>query len=232
MVRSDGNFDPFSIGHRRPGEVFPRKGCEGFELSNGSPFPWTYNISATSDKGISCNASSKPKRRHTLAIPNRRVISLGLTFSREWNPRRPSPLPTTVLSHERVSSRSHQVGAQPSFINILRRLENRITTAMAPISFKPQLENPQPPTKYSIVSYPAEGVLLVTLNRPKDLNCINGEFGQELERIWNWLDQEPALTVGIITGTGRAFCAGADLKGRKEHPLKTRMRSIDAKRVI
>ncbi|KAF2164356.1 hypothetical protein M409DRAFT_25235 [Zasmidium cellare ATCC 36951] len=83
---------------------------------------------------------------------------------------------------------------------------------MAPISFKPKLENPQPPNKYTIISYPAKGVLLVTLNRPKDLNCINGEFGQELERIWNWLDQEPALTVGIITGTGRAFCAGADLK--------------------
>lgn len=86
---------------------------------------------------------------------------------------------------------------------------------MAPISFKPKLENPQPPNKYSIISYPAEGVLLVTLNRPKDLNCINGEFGQELERIWTWLDQEPALTVGIITGTGRAFCAGADLKGKR-----------------
>ena len=53
----------------------------------------------------------------------------------------------------------------------------------------------------------------MTLNRPKDLNCINGEFGQELEAIWEWLDAEPAFTVGIITGTGRAFCAGADLKG-------------------
>ncbi|CAK4030755.1 Enoyl- hydratase, mitochondrial [Lecanosticta acicola] len=83
---------------------------------------------------------------------------------------------------------------------------------MAPISFKPQLEKPQPPSKHAVISYPATGVLLVRLNRPKDLNCINDEFNQELERIWNWLDEEPALVVGIITGTGRAFCAGADLK--------------------
>lgn len=85
---------------------------------------------------------------------------------------------------------------------------------MAPITWTPHLENPQPPTKHSIVSYPAEGVLLVRLNRPKDLNCINAEFSEELERIWLWLDAEPAFTVGIVTGTGRAFCAGADLKGR------------------
>lgn len=84
---------------------------------------------------------------------------------------------------------------------------------MAPVSFKPALETPQPPTKYADISYPAAGVVLVTLNRPKDLNCINAEGTQELEAVWAWLDREPALVVGIITGTGRAFCAGADLKG-------------------
>lgn len=85
---------------------------------------------------------------------------------------------------------------------------------MAPIKRKPQLQYPEPPTKNSIISYPAPGVLLVHLNKPKDLNCINAEFTEELERIWLWLDEEPAFTVGIITGTGRAFCAGADLKGK------------------
>ena len=85
---------------------------------------------------------------------------------------------------------------------------------MAPINRKPKLQFPEPPTKNSIISYPAPGVLLVHLNKPKDLNCINAEFTEELERIWLWLDEEPAFTVGIITGTGRAFCAGADLKGK------------------
>lgn len=87
-------------------------------------------------------------------------------------------------------------------------------TTMPPINLQPKLQHPAPPTKNSIISYPAPGVLLVHLNKPKDLNCINAEFTQELENIWLWLDEEPTLSVGIITGTGRAFCAGADLKGR------------------
>ncbi|GAB7331375.1 hypothetical protein MBLNU13_g02806t1 [Cladosporium sp. NU13] len=77
---------------------------------------------------------------------------------------------------------------------------------------KPNFELPEPSGKYCVLSYPAPGVLLVRLNRPKDLNCINQDGHAELDKIWSWLDAEPTLNVGIITGTGRAFCAGADLK--------------------
>ncbi|SMQ51238.1 unnamed protein product [Zymoseptoria tritici ST99CH_3D7] len=84
---------------------------------------------------------------------------------------------------------------------------------MPPISFKPsKLTQPQPPTKYTLISYPSPGVLLVTINRPKELNCLHTAANHELEAIWSWLDVEPSLSVGILTGTGRAFCAGADLK--------------------
>jgi hypothetical protein len=34
----------------------------------------------------------------------------------------------------------------------------------------------------------------------------------EMDAFWKWLDLEPSLTVAIITGSGRAFSAGADLK--------------------
>lgn len=34
----------------------------------------------------------------------------------------------------------------------------------------------------------------------------------EMDSVWKWFDQEPRLSVAIITGTGRAFSAGADLK--------------------
>ena len=51
------------------------------------------------------------------------------------------------------------------------------------------------------------------LCRPKDLNCINSAGNEELHSIWTWLDDEPSLRVGIVTGQGRAFSAGADLKG-------------------
>ena len=36
----------------------------------------------------------------------------------------------------------------------------------------------------------------------------------ELDAIWSWMDAEPNLAVGVITGVGRAFSAGADLKGK------------------
>jgi len=73
-------------------------------------------------------------------------------------------------------------------------------------------QNPPPKVQNAIISFPTKNIVLVTLNRPKSLNCINTTGHQELDTLWNWLDNEPSLRVGIITGAGRAFCAGADLK--------------------
>lgn len=77
----------------------------------------------------------------------------------------------------------------------------------------PKFTYPPPRTQYCLLSFPAPFVLLVTLNRPRDLNCINGAGHVELDAVWSWMDREPSLRVGIVTGAGRAFCAGADLKG-------------------
>ncbi|KAF2093802.1 enoyl-CoA hydratase/isomerase [Rhizodiscina lignyota] len=62
------------------------------------------------------------------------------------------------------------------------------------------------------LSYPSERVVLVTMNRPRDLNCINKAASEEMDVVFKWLDDEPNLSVAILTGAGRAFCAGADLK--------------------
>ncbi|KAJ5194168.1 Crotonase core [Penicillium cf. griseofulvum] len=71
----------------------------------------------------------------------------------------------------------------------------------------------QPPTLAdAILTYPAPHVLLVTLNRPRNLNCISTQGHADLHAVWEWLDEEPSMRVGILTGKGRAFCAGADLK--------------------
>src|SRR4051794_12634842 len=76
----------------------------------------------------------------------------------------------------------------------------------------------QPPTPHAaLLSYPAPHILLVTLNRPKDLNCINAQGHADLHAVWEWMDEEPSIRVGILTGMGRAFCAGADLKGEYRH---------------
>ncbi|KAJ5738809.1 Crotonase core [Penicillium malachiteum] len=71
---------------------------------------------------------------------------------------------------------------------------------------------PPPTPEHALLSFPASYVLLVTLNRPRGLNCINSQGHVDLHEVWEWMDEEPSVRVGIITGTGRAFCAGADLK--------------------
>lgn len=62
------------------------------------------------------------------------------------------------------------------------------------------------------LSYPAERVLLVTMSRPKALNSINQKASQDMEEVFRWFDEEPNLSVAVLTGEGRAFSAGADLK--------------------
>ncbi|KAI0132817.1 ClpP/crotonase-like domain-containing protein [Xylariales sp. AK1849] len=76
------------------------------------------------------------------------------------------------------------------------------------------LSNAPPSVPYTTISFPASspGVLLVTLNRPKALNAIQRPQHFALEKLWDWFDDEPTLRVAVITGSGRAFCAGADLK--------------------
>ncbi|PTU19288.1 hypothetical protein P175DRAFT_0440396 [Aspergillus ochraceoroseus IBT 24754] len=71
---------------------------------------------------------------------------------------------------------------------------------------------PPPTPEHAKLSFPAPHVLLVTLARPRELNCINSKGHEDLHAVWEWLDEEPLLRVGVITGEGRAFCAGADLK--------------------
>ncbi|MCJ1272209.1 hypothetical protein MMC22_012117, partial [Lobaria immixta] len=73
-------------------------------------------------------------------------------------------------------------------------------------------QTPPPSTSFAQLSFPAPHVLLVTLSRPASLNCINAEGHHELAAVWAWLDNEPSLRVGIVTGAGKAFCVGADLK--------------------
>ncbi|KAL1611820.1 hypothetical protein SLS60_000040 [Paraconiothyrium brasiliense] len=50
------------------------------------------------------------------------------------------------------------------------------------------------------------------MDRPKSLNAMSTAGQWEMHSVWQWLDDEPALSVAVITGTGRAFSAGADLK--------------------
>ena len=65
------------------------------------------------------------------------------------------------------------------------------------------------------VQYEKRGnVVIMTLNRPDSLNSINRQLRQELTEAITQFDREEDSFVGIITGAGRAFCAGRDLKER------------------
>lgn len=68
--------------------------------------------------------------------------------------------------------------------------------------------------RHFYISFPKDRILLVTLNRPEKLNCIDKTTSREIQEIWELFDQDESLWVGIITGTGRSFCTGADLQGR------------------
>jgi len=55
-------------------------------------------------------------------------------------------------------------------------------------------------------------VLVVTLNRPEAKNALSAGMLAGMYRAWRLLDEDPELRVAILTGRGRVFCAGADLK--------------------
>ncbi|KXS19600.1 ClpP/crotonase [Gonapodya prolifera JEL478] len=57
------------------------------------------------------------------------------------------------------------------------------------------------------------GVGLVTMNRPKELNSFNNTMCYELILAYDALEKHPDVKVIVVTGAGRAFCAGADLTG-------------------
>ncbi|KAF9895286.1 hypothetical protein FE257_000190 [Aspergillus nanangensis] len=69
-----------------------------------------------------------------------------------------------------------------------------------------------PPVSDCLVSFPTAHILLLTLNRPEKRNSIPLATSADIQRLWEWFDNEPTLHVAIITGTGDSFCSGADLK--------------------
>lgn len=59
----------------------------------------------------------------------------------------------------------------------------------------------------------AAGILTLTLNRPDKLNAYTARMGRELADAFKWADADDAIRVVLVTGSGRGFCAGADISG-------------------
>jgi len=65
---------------------------------------------------------------------------------------------------------------------------------------------------YETINYEvAEQVLTITLNRPDKLNAFNSVMQQEMIDAFDRADKDDDVRAIIVTGAGRAFCAGADL---------------------
>ncbi|MFI5953847.1 enoyl-CoA hydratase-related protein [Cryptosporangium sp. NPDC051539] len=77
------------------------------------------------------------------------------------------------------------------------------------------------PSDDVFAKYPAEilverkphGVLLITLNRPEHLNALTMPMFDAMSDIWDDVDRDPDTKVAVVTGAGRGFCTGMDVRG-------------------
>lgn len=91
-------------------------------------------------------------------------------------------------------------------------------------------------TEQAVLIERRDRVMVITLNRPHAMNAINGELSHGLLNAVRELDEDDSLTAGVITGNGRGFCAGMDLKafarGEDIGPLTTFIREGCSKPLI
>src|ERR1035437_9851386 len=59
-------------------------------------------------------------------------------------------------------------------------------------------------------------IAVVTLNRPEKLNAFSGAMAEGLARAYEESDRDDEIRAVVLTGAGRAFCAGADLDAGAE----------------
>ena len=73
----------------------------------------------------------------------------------------------------------------------------------------------------------ADGIAVITINRPEQRNCLSLEVREGLFAAWQRFEQDASLRIAILTGSGdKAFCAGGDLKEMVEKQLKVPPRDM------
>ncbi len=78
-----------------------------------------------------------------------------------------------------------------------------------------------------LVETPAPGVALIRLNRPKALNALNAQITGEAFTAMEILDRDPQIGCIVLTGSDRAFAAGADIKQMADTDAVTMMSGGD-----
>ncbi len=64
------------------------------------------------------------------------------------------------------------------------------------------------------------GVAIATLNRPEKLNAVDAAMHTELTTLSLEANEDPDVLALVITGAGRAFCAGGDFSGSSQSPVR------------
>ena len=71
-------------------------------------------------------------------------------------------------------------------------------------------------------------IAVITMNRPEDLNALNEEVMKQLDEKFSAVDSDPAIETIFITGTGKAFVAGADIKFFVKNIMANKIGEIEA----
>lgn len=64
----------------------------------------------------------------------------------------------------------------------------------------------------AVLTESRNAVLLITINRPDQRNAVNAAVAEGIASALDRLDADPELSVGVLTGAGKGFSAGMDLK--------------------
>jgi 2-(1,2-epoxy-1,2-dihydrophenyl)acetyl-CoA isomerase len=88
-------------------------------------------------------------------------------------------------------------------------------------------------TDYATILYEKlDRVGRLTLNRPRSLNAINVQMGHELVDALTRMEEDGEIRAIILTGAGRAFCAGDDLKGMEGEGFRKTTGPDDVKNYV
>jgi len=102
------------------------------------------------------------------------------------------------------------------FASCSRLVTSRAAIPFASYRWRPGRNRPyssaSPAYSYILTSSPKSGVGLITLNRPKALNALSSALFKELNDALSKYDEDRDIGAIIITGSEKAFAAGADIK--------------------